>query len=944
MHKRGKINLKLFVYVAFFLIVGLIFVIAPGQLEVPGTGGGGAETSVCGNNVCETGEDSVSCPSDCCPRLSPPLQKEGCTYTPKYDENKCIVGYDEKCTSCPQFSPPAPDWCKDGKIISGGVDENGCQLTPECVPIKCSDYSLQECLSHDNCQIVISRKNQQRCVEKPKECKIGGCSGTLCGEPSLVDNVDTTCEVKPEYSCYKDFGKCEKQTDGKCGWAPTEELVSCLKSRRALCGNNICESNENPTNCPQDCSTRKCSIPECAAPPEGCHYEEGTDENGCPTCGKLVCEYSCDRLLESQASYFNSCKAQGYDKVCFNKNTGVYQGCGKSSYNDCTINNVNTAQNVWCDITSVCGNNICETGEDSTNCPADCKKEIKCTDLTPEECVKYDNCELIKSRKQGQRCVEKLKPSITITSPNGGEIWQVGSTAVIQWQSKGIPSTSSIDIIRLRDSSGVEKDIVSQTENDGIEKIIVPDYLEAGSYKLEIKTSLNGGTVFDESDAEFNIVIKEPEQKDDVTCVFQGSTTQQKCYTAIDPVGSSIGYECGGIESCSVIVQGKYGGQVTWKSSCGGYAYTTIDGIGEKAVFNCKTKQTCTDSDGKDIYVKGYVTFGSGEVEGKLEDYCVDERNVNEGLCNPDGTSFFVTYGCENGCKDGACLQSQQKCGTDTDCPQGTCSDGTTYSKYSCLSGFCAPINYAIDPCVKAECKTDADCPQIDCIRAPCPQTICVNGRCVTSTCGDGICDSTENPTNCPSDCKKESIINVISAIYAVNCGAPTKVSKIADACNGKTKCDYTFNYVTDVGYDPAYGCAKDLKVEYACSGQDGSKSVYVAGEAGVNSKIALSCGAKQQCTDSDGKDIYTKGIAKSITGGQSIEITDYCSDESHVNEGVCQGDGTVGTINYLCENGCREGVCSKEKQYVCGNGICESTEENPTNCPQDCANPPEYP
>ncbi|MCX6785420.1 MAG: hypothetical protein NTZ18_01040 [Candidatus Komeilibacteria bacterium] len=33
---------------------------------------------------------------------------------------------------CPQPAPTAPDFCSDGKIVSGGVDEHGCQLAPTC--------------------------------------------------------------------------------------------------------------------------------------------------------------------------------------------------------------------------------------------------------------------------------------------------------------------------------------------------------------------------------------------------------------------------------------------------------------------------------------------------------------------------------------------------------------------------------------------------------------------------------------------------------------------------------------------------------------------------------------------------------------------------------------------------------------------------------------------
>ena len=49
-------------------------------------------------------------------------------------KNKCLRTWEEKCekVSCPQFSPPAPNFCSGGKIISGGVDANGCQLPPKC--------------------------------------------------------------------------------------------------------------------------------------------------------------------------------------------------------------------------------------------------------------------------------------------------------------------------------------------------------------------------------------------------------------------------------------------------------------------------------------------------------------------------------------------------------------------------------------------------------------------------------------------------------------------------------------------------------------------------------------------------------------------------------------------------------------------------------------------
>ena len=58
-------------------------------------------------------------------------------------------------------------------------------------------------------------------------CLATGCSGQICSDEDVI----TTCEYKEEYACYK-TAKCERQNSpaggGKCGWTPTEELVSCL--------------------------------------------------------------------------------------------------------------------------------------------------------------------------------------------------------------------------------------------------------------------------------------------------------------------------------------------------------------------------------------------------------------------------------------------------------------------------------------------------------------------------------------------------------------------------------------------------------------------------------------------------------------------------------------------------------------------------------------------
>ncbi|MBI3026913.1 hypothetical protein HYY70_02275 [Candidatus Woesearchaeota archaeon] len=98
-----------------------------------------------------------------------------------------------------------------------------------CVKRKCSELIIDECQKYDNCEVIKARKNRIKCVDKPEPCKAGGCSGELCGEASYMDKMATTCEYKPKYACYQEFGKCERQNDGKCGWTQTKELEKCIK-------------------------------------------------------------------------------------------------------------------------------------------------------------------------------------------------------------------------------------------------------------------------------------------------------------------------------------------------------------------------------------------------------------------------------------------------------------------------------------------------------------------------------------------------------------------------------------------------------------------------------------------------------------------------------------------------------------------------------------------
>src|SRR3989344_5367187 len=267
------------------------------------------------------------------------------------------------------------------------------------------------------------------------------------------------------------------------------------------------------------------------------------------------------------------------------------------------------------------------------------------------------------------KCGEKSVLSVIITSPNGGEIWKAGSKQTIQWTSKNIDSNQKLDVIRLRNSRGVEIVLISGTLNDGSEQIVVPS-LPDGSYTLEIKTYSSGGElIFDSSDRAFSILsdavcgngICEQGEADDcpvIQCIrapcpqppcTKGTCQQdcgQKCATYIrDGLKKEVCATCGNsvcesYETCT-------------SSSCNGDVCTADCGF----LFCSKDceKQGCTDSDGgKDYFVKGFMKSGANDA-GQW-DACYNDRQIVEYYCDVNGGAKSI-YDCPSGCKDGACIK-----------------------------------------------------------------------------------------------------------------------------------------------------------------------------------------------------------------------------------------------------------------------------------------------
>jgi|GEM_PF-1077339 len=98
---------------------------------------------------------------------------------------------------------------------------------------------------------------------------------------------------------------------------------------------------------------------------------------------------------------------------------------------------------------------------------------------------------------------QSVTPFITVTSPNGGEIFQAGSSYNLTW-TDNISENVKIDLYK-GSVSVYQSTLLSSTLSDGSETITLPNNLSAGTdYRIKI-SSVSNSSLFDFSDQTFTI-------------------------------------------------------------------------------------------------------------------------------------------------------------------------------------------------------------------------------------------------------------------------------------------------------------------------------------------------------------------------------------------------------------------------------------------------------
>jgi len=136
------------------------------------------------------------------------------------------------------------------------------------------------------------------------------------------------------------------------------------------------------------------------------------------------------------------------------------------------------------------------------------------------------------------------------------------------------------------------------------------------------------------------IITSSEEIKEQVKCVFTNTGEMQKCYSEDGKFG------CAGIGTCIADVYGIKGKQLAWKSTCGGYAYTAIDGNDEYAEFKCE--QTTQIPTATQTTVEAPVEYVKEQVKCLfLNSDSMQKCYSEQGACSGIGSCVADVYGAK---------------------------------------------------------------------------------------------------------------------------------------------------------------------------------------------------------------------------------------------------------------------------------------------------------
>ncbi|MFA6254988.1 MAG: hypothetical protein WC675_03040 [Patescibacteria group bacterium] len=296
----------------------------------------------------------------------------------------------------------------------------------------------------------------------------------------------------------------------------------------------------------------------------------------------------------------------------------------------------------------------------------------------------------------------------------------------------------------------------------------------------------------------------------------------------------------------------------------------------------------------------------------------------------------------ESNCGDGVCEGSETSascatdCGAVTACNNGLDDDSDGQIDYPADPG-CSNSNDNSELNSAIECDDGLDNDgdgQRDLADSGCADSIDTD----ESNCGDGACEGGETPLSCASDCGAATACNNgldddsdgqtdFPADPGCSSGSDTSELNPAVQCDdgtdndGDSQRDLADSGCTNLTDNDESNCG-----DGACEGGETCDTASCPADCGCGTELCCSgvcqppaCDATGDCNDSN-----SCTIDSCSNPSQCNAVCSYTTITTCTNSDSC----CPVSCNALTDNDCSP---------VCGNGVCETPSETPTNCSLDC-------
>jgi hypothetical protein len=204
---------------------------------------------VCGNDVCELGEDCITCPTDC-PTF--PLPGASC------GNGLCEAADGEDCLTCAADCNGKQNGNPSGRFCCG----NGGQNPVGCADSRCTTGGF-------SCTTVPAGPGGSTCCgdlvcESPEDgtnCPLDCGAPPTCGDGTCDPGEDQcSCAADCDAPPLNETGLCTDGVDNDC-----DGFIDCADSDCLLdpacsgpvCGNGTCEPGEDCNSCSADCDGKQ---------------------------------------------------------------------------------------------------------------------------------------------------------------------------------------------------------------------------------------------------------------------------------------------------------------------------------------------------------------------------------------------------------------------------------------------------------------------------------------------------------------------------------------------------------------------------------------------------------------------------------------------------------------------------------------------------------------